>query len=137
MMYLQILNTYKDNYHKVNKEDREDLKRSIRSVFDMLPDMDLAMITLDQNTSWISRGNISLSEYKLATLYKRNNKYSRYKDGSGETDPVLFLLYNSGFIYTKEEAKALLLDPETEVSIREVSNISETEGISRSRTYKL
>lgn len=137
MMHLQILNTYKEHYHSLDKDQREDIKISIRSVFDMLPNIDLAMIVEDSNVSWTSRGSVSEHKKKLATLYKRDGKYSRYKDGSEDVDPTLFLLYNPGFIYTKKEAQKLLNDNPTTTETREIMDIKEGIGRSRIKTYKL
>ena len=137
MMHLHILNTYKEHYHSLVNYQREDIKINIRSVFDMLPNIDLAMIVEDSNVSWTSRGSVSEYKKKLATLYKRDGKYSRYKDGSGDVDPALFLLYNPGFIYTKEEAQKLLNDNPITVETREIMNIKEGIGRSRIKTYKL
>lgn len=134
--WLNVLNIYKENYFKLPENKQEEVKISIQAVFELLPDCDLGMIGTSDQVSWCSRGISYSSSQKMLTLYKRNGKLSRYKDGSGDVDPILFLLYNPGFIYTKETAQKLI-NPDTEIQTREVVNLSPTIGVSRTKSLRL
>lgn len=134
--WLNVLNIYKEYYPQVDEDQQSAIKDSINAVFNILPDCDLGMVCDSSQVSWGNQGSTTIQQQKVITLYKRNGLFSRYKDGSGDIDPLLFLLYNPGCIYTKNVASQLVT-PGTTIQTREISNISSTIGRSRVKTFRL
>lgn len=82
------------------------IRDEIKRIGEELPDGTvLARVNQNTRTQYTSQGAVQSQNTEISKLYKINGKWSKYKDGSGETDFAREIVYNSGELQTLEQAE--------------------------------